>query len=324
MSWGPSSFPGGGAVSGYVVKRYDATDQAQTVLSNCNGHGLRGQLHGELGAGRRVAVHRHTQALQLDRRRELQVRRRDRGPGVLEPRHADADRERRHVHPGGPATNNFGTAATLNVESDSTRRRRTLVRFALPSVPSGCRVTAATLRLNASAAPAGRTINAQRAAASWVETTATWANGPAPTGDHLERRLGTAAGTSGASRHRYGRCTAARTPGFVLQDANEGVGSATQTYSSREGANAPQLVLTFGSVDSRNRDLHDDHEIERRHARLRQAGRLLPGVRQRHRVGPLTTTANVNNITSGPDGGKPRRGLVLRRRPELQLPQRRL
>ena len=37
VSWSASSFPGGGAVSGYVVKRYNPSDQAQTVLSNCDG-----------------------------------------------------------------------------------------------------------------------------------------------------------------------------------------------------------------------------------------------------------------------------------------------
>ena len=37
VSWSASSFPGGGAVSGYVVTRYNPSDQAQTVLSNCDG-----------------------------------------------------------------------------------------------------------------------------------------------------------------------------------------------------------------------------------------------------------------------------------------------
>lgn len=37
VSWGGSTFPGGGAISGYVVKRYNPSDQEQTVLSNCSG-----------------------------------------------------------------------------------------------------------------------------------------------------------------------------------------------------------------------------------------------------------------------------------------------
>ncbi len=37
VSWSASSFPGGGAVSGYVVTRYNPSDQAQTVLSSCSG-----------------------------------------------------------------------------------------------------------------------------------------------------------------------------------------------------------------------------------------------------------------------------------------------
>ena len=37
VSWSQSSFPGGSGVSGYVVKRYDASNQSRTVSSSCSG-----------------------------------------------------------------------------------------------------------------------------------------------------------------------------------------------------------------------------------------------------------------------------------------------
>jgi hypothetical protein len=37
LVWPASTFPGGGSADGYVVKRYDLSNQAQTVLSGCSG-----------------------------------------------------------------------------------------------------------------------------------------------------------------------------------------------------------------------------------------------------------------------------------------------
>src|SRR5919205_1237185 len=37
VSWSASTLPGGGAVSGYLVKRYDTNGNAQTIGSGCSG-----------------------------------------------------------------------------------------------------------------------------------------------------------------------------------------------------------------------------------------------------------------------------------------------
>src|SRR4051795_11229133 len=37
VSWAARTMPGGGAVSGYVVKRYDTNSNAQTIGSGCSG-----------------------------------------------------------------------------------------------------------------------------------------------------------------------------------------------------------------------------------------------------------------------------------------------
>ena len=69
------------------------------------------------------------------------------------------------------SNNNFGTNADIRVVgSVDDKKARGLVRFSLPSVPSGCEVTSAALCLYASSAAGGRTLQAYRAASSWAET----------------------------------------------------------------------------------------------------------------------------------------------------------
>jgi hypothetical protein len=70
----------------------------------------------------------------------------------------------------------FGTAIDLRVHSDTTRDRRTLLYFPLPSRPAGCVVSSAFLRLYATLVTSGRTIGAYRLASSpsWTETGVTW------------------------------------------------------------------------------------------------------------------------------------------------------
>ncbi len=90
----------------------------------------------------------------------------------------------------------------LYVRSQNRQNRRALVFFDLPSA-RGCTLVSATLRLNASIAGAGRTIEVVELAGAWTETGVTWAKQPATTG------------------------------------------TTASANSSREGANPPQLVLTF-------------------------------------------------------------------------------
>jgi hypothetical protein len=144
------------------------------------------------------------------------------------------------------ATTNFGTATTVFVRSGSGARRRTFVRFNLPATPSGCSLTAATLRLFTTTAAAGRTLQVFRSAAAWTETGITWNLQPGTTGTAV-----TAA--SGAGWIQWNVLTHANAlysgtnNGFTLRDASETTGSASQTFSSREAAsNKPELVLTFG------------------------------------------------------------------------------
>lgn len=147
-----------------------------------------------------------------------------------------------------PGTN-YGNTTTLSVQSrNGSRNRRALVRFSLPSIPSNCALTAATLRLDANAATAGRTLQAQRVTSSWTETGVTWNLVPTTT------TTGQATVASGTGWRQWTVTTPVQAMysgtnhGFLVRDSAEsqGGGGALQTFSSRTGANSPQLVLTFG------------------------------------------------------------------------------
>ena len=148
-------------------------------------------------------------------------------------------------------TQNSGTATNLLVTSDTgNRNARALVGFALPSVPSGCSVTSATLRLYDNAPAAGRTIQAYQITATWTETGVTWNNQPT-----IAATAATSTSPSAASYQSWTvtdqvrQMYAGANHGFLLRDQVENASNAvTQTYLSRENAstNRPQLVVNWG------------------------------------------------------------------------------
>jgi hypothetical protein len=124
---------------------------------------------------------------------------------------------------------------------------RALFRFDLPTIPTGCEVTGANLRLYAGSSTSSRTLQALRVNAAWTETGVTWSNQPATTG--------TAATTSSGSGWRQWNVLAhvqamydGPNHGFLIRDANEGGGGREQQFNTKEKApdNPPQLVITFG------------------------------------------------------------------------------
>ncbi len=147
------------------------------------------------------------------------------------------------------ASNNFGNNTTASVQSRSgSRNRRLLITFPLPAVPTGCSVTAATLRVNASAASAARTLEAAQVSSSWSEKTVTWNTKPTTTG--------TAATTSNGTGYQSWSVTSlvqamlsGANYGFQIKDQTEDAGGAgfAQTYRTTESlVSIPQLDITFG------------------------------------------------------------------------------
>ena len=147
------------------------------------------------------------------------------------------------------ATNNFGTATTVDVKADTGGKiRRSLVHFALPSVPQYCSVTAAHLRLFASTGVTGRTLGAYQAAASWTETGVTWNNQPATTGSAVTvASVATNSTVDWTVTSQVQALYSGTNTGFIVKDQSETTGTTSQSFSTREAAsNKPQLVITFG------------------------------------------------------------------------------
>ena len=79
----------------------------------------------------------------------------------------------------------------LKVEAKSGNNSRALVRFDLPAIPAGCRVTSVALRMYAGGAVNGRTLQVFQVNAPWIENVVTWANQPATAGPAAEAPSGT-------------------------------------------------------------------------------------------------------------------------------------
>jgi hypothetical protein len=145
------------------------------------------------------------------------------------------------------ATSNYGSSPDLYVESDSgDGKMRTLVRYNLPSVASGCVVTAAKLRLYAYDADSGRTLAAYRAAAAWSEGAVTWNTQPATAGSATTVSSAWGWREWDVTQHVLEQYLSGNY-GFVIRDAAEASGSDRSRFYSRESSsNQPQLVVTFG------------------------------------------------------------------------------
>jgi hypothetical protein len=126
------------------------------------------------------------------------------------------------------------------------------VRFALPaSVPAGCVVQSATLRMFAASWTTGRTLQASRVASAWSENGITWANQPQTTGDVAVTTSGSGYREWNVAAQVQAMYAAGANHGFLIRDATEGAGGAEQQFHSREkGVNSPQLVITFAPAGS--------------------------------------------------------------------------
>jgi len=146
-----------------------------------------------------------------------------------------------------PTTNN-GTASTFRVTSrNAARNTRALVQYALPTVPSGCNLTDAKLRLNNRTPASGRTLEVLRNSASWTETGVNWNNQPATTGT-----AATATTPSSPSFMEWDVTSqvqsmyAGTNDGFLVRDQTENGANLAQVFDSREASsNRPELVLTL-------------------------------------------------------------------------------
>jgi hypothetical protein len=145
---------------------------------------------------------------------------------------------------------NYGDDTVLKVDSKDDANARALVHFDLASsIPSGCQVEDAALRLYASAYKEGRTLQALSLGEAWTEPDVTWETQPPP-----DEVAPSTTAPSGAGYVEWDVTSQAQAMhaganhGFLIRDAVEDGGGFDQGFNSREKApdNPPQLVVSFG------------------------------------------------------------------------------
>jgi hypothetical protein len=142
---------------------------------------------------------------------------------------------------------NFGGDSVLKVDSKSGGNARALLRFSLPTIPAGCDVIGARLRLYASSYKDGRTLQAIPLAASWTETGVTWNNQPATNGTAATTTSGFGYREWTVTSQVQGMYAPGVNNGFLIRDASENGGGLDQGFHSRERLtdNPPQLVVQY-------------------------------------------------------------------------------
>jgi hypothetical protein len=159
--------------------------------------------------------------------------------------YADADSWTDQISP----SSNQGTSTDLRVKAkNSSEARRTFVGFPLPSIPTGCSLLGATLRMYANTAQGTRTVQVYRSAATWSESTLTWSNQPATTGSAVGLTHSGTGWKEWGVESLVSAMYSGTNTGFILKDSVENSGGTTyeQRYDSRENANDPELSLIFG------------------------------------------------------------------------------
>ncbi|WP_165821285.1 right-handed parallel beta-helix repeat-containing protein [Nocardioides gansuensis] len=143
-------------------------------------------------------------------------------------------------------SSNKGGDSILKLMSKSGANLRALVRFDLPTIPAGCVLDTARLRLYASSSSSSqRTLEAYRLGAAWTEGSVTWANAPVTAGAAATTTSGTGYREWGVATLVQGMYSSGANHGFLIKDATEGQDAEQQLHAREKGDNVPQLVLTF-------------------------------------------------------------------------------
>lgn len=135
-----------------------------------------------------------------------------------------------------PPTSNFGGQTYLRVKASASSAIESLLKFNLTGLQN---VQSATLRLRTLTTPVTQ-LNVQAVAdSSWSESTLTWNNKPA-----LGATLATGASLAVSTSHDFAVTPHVTGNGAVSFGLSSTATTVSQDFSSREGANAPQLLVT--------------------------------------------------------------------------------
>jgi hypothetical protein len=135
----------------------------------------------------------------------------------------------------------YGTETILQVSNQSGFEKQTFITFSVSGIPAGATIISAQVKLRCQTDGNGRSITAHTVTnTSWNEATLTW-NTPKPT-------LGAALSTQ--TNHANGADSVWDVTGAITGNGNFTIGfdttySGDTTFSSREGANDPVLVVYY-------------------------------------------------------------------------------
>lgn len=137
-------------------------------------------------------------------------------------------------------TTNYGADTILQVSAQTGYSKHIYLQFTVSGIPAGSTGISAQLKLRSQTTGTGRSITAHAVAStSWTEAGLTWSNKPA---------LGAALST--VSSHTSGADSVWAVGAHVTGNGTfalglDGTYSGDTTFSSKEGANAPVLVVTY-------------------------------------------------------------------------------
>jgi site-specific recombinase XerC len=148
------------------------------------------------------------------------------------------------------ASNNFGTDSILRVQAKGGNNFRALVRFAMPSsMPPGCIIGSATLRMYAASAASGRTLQALQLAGIWAEDAVTWSNQPPMAGATATTDSGSGWRTWNVAPQVQAMYDTGTIQGFLIRDATEEQDGGEQQFHGREkGSELPTLAIQFAQA----------------------------------------------------------------------------
>ncbi|MGH2753201.1 MAG: Ig-like domain-containing protein [Actinomycetota bacterium] len=154
-----------------------------------------------------------------------------------------------HVDESQPTTVLPSNHLDVHVHSETGRNERGFIKFPMPAIPANCRVGSAILELEVETFTAGRTIQVQRAASAWTETTVTWNNQPGVTGPITTAPSDTPDVTVNVTSQVTDIYSDAN-HGFRIRDASENAATAQRNefYSKDNGSLDPQLTISWASL----------------------------------------------------------------------------
>lgn len=139
---------------------------------------------------------------------------------------------------------NFGTNTQLQASAKTSFQKHMFLQFTVSGIPTGATNIVAKLHINSQTTASSDPIVAHSVAStSWSETAITWNNQPA-----LGSSLATVSSFTSGSDGVWDVSSYVNANGTFALGLDGGLTTGDTTFSSREGANPPSLVVTYSTA----------------------------------------------------------------------------